>query len=571
MKYQSLFENQRINILFIIIVNMLVYLNALFAGVSSLDDSGLFQALHNGDIILSQQLFSGGGHYFRPLTTLSYLFDYTVWNSNPAAFHFTNLLIHTANTLLVYALALTFFISDSSARPVALIAALLFAIHPANSESVVWISGRTDLLCALFFLLTLLIIMRTNRNNVTASCVLLFLAFICSLLSKESSIALMAIAPVWLLSNRREPWDMRSTTLCVTLVVAVNSYVILRSGISGHIDAGISTVTSTVMRHDMLKTGYDTLAVMGFYIKKMIWPYPLTIAIDSIDKPFYFLVGCGVLAASITMFFKQKQTRLPLAIILFGLLPPLLVYHAAIPWMPIAERYLYIPLVGAVLLLAVMIRNCGAHCRSLCFMVILVAAVTTTFRVAQWADPVALWGDTVAKAPSAPAVRVIYAHELQEIGRFADAAKQLDLVSSVKYEDLLYWRVKARHAIMNNNLHGYESSMINAARLTSNPSRIYNEIAGTLSGKSNHKAQHDLFLSKAIGYYEKAWELDHRATAGLYSAAKLSLRMGDKEGCRRLLNLYLAIPEKKLHTDKAEALLNELTSREQSDNDGHAG
>lgn len=562
MRPPSLFENQRINIMFIVIVSMLVYLNALFAGVSSLDDSGLFQALHRGDIKTSD-LFLSGGTYFRPLTILSYLTDNAVWSANPAAFHFTNMLLHTANALLVYALTLTYLDHGTNTRHVALIAALLFAAHPANSESVTWISGRTDLLCALFFLLTLIILVRTDED-ILPSCFMLFIAFTCSLFAKESSISLLAIAPVCLFSTRKQRWNLRSTSLCATLVTTALLYTAIRSGSTGQFDKGVSAISTTLVQHDVLKRVYDTLAIMGFYFKKMVWPFPLNIAIHSFDKPLYLFIGCGTLAALIVFFLKQKEARLPLSIILFGLAPPLLVYHTAIPWMPIAERYLYIPLIGTVLLVAVMIRHVSAHCHPLCFMVILATAVATTFRVGLWADPVALWADTVAKSQSAPAARVIYAHELQKSGRFADAAKQLDMVSSVHYEDFLYWRCKARQSLVNNNMNGYESNMIKAAQLTSTPSLIYNEIAVTLSQKSNHPAQQLLFLSKAISYYEKAWELDHREIAGLYRAARLSLRIGDEEGCRQLLKTYLSTTEKKQHAEQARALLDKLTIMRQS-------
>jgi tetratricopeptide (TPR) repeat protein len=86
--------------------------------------------------------------FFRPVVSLSYALDYAVWSLKPFGFHLTNLLLHFLCSLLVYALA-----RDATGdRLAATMAAGLFAAHPVHVESVAWISGRTDLWCALFML-----------------------------------------------------------------------------------------------------------------------------------------------------------------------------------------------------------------------------------------------------------------------------------------------------------------------------------------------------------------------------------------------------------------------------------
>ena len=87
--------------------------------------------------------------FFRPATTLTYALDYAAWGLSPIGFHATNLLLHFLCSLLVYFLCL----GEEIGRRSALAGALLFAVHPVHVESVAWISGRTDLLAALFALL----------------------------------------------------------------------------------------------------------------------------------------------------------------------------------------------------------------------------------------------------------------------------------------------------------------------------------------------------------------------------------------------------------------------------------
>jgi len=89
----------------------------------------------------------------RPLVNISYAIDYAIWGPSPFGFHLTNLLLHMVNVALLGWLAWR-----SAPRPhvVAPIASLLFAVHPMLTDAVGYISGRSELLCGMFFLLAFL-------------------------------------------------------------------------------------------------------------------------------------------------------------------------------------------------------------------------------------------------------------------------------------------------------------------------------------------------------------------------------------------------------------------------------
>src|SRR5205814_1877512 len=82
----------------------------------------------------------GESSFFRPLIALSFFLDVKLWGLTPAGFHLTNVLAHVLVSLGVLRLAARVTGSEVGA----LSAGLLFAIHPAHSESVAFISGRTD-------------------------------------------------------------------------------------------------------------------------------------------------------------------------------------------------------------------------------------------------------------------------------------------------------------------------------------------------------------------------------------------------------------------------------------------
>ena len=88
---------------------------------------------------------------WHPLTWISHMLDWQLYGSNPTGHHLTNLLLHIANVLLLFAL-----LNRMTGHPRrSLMVAALFAIHPLHVESVAWASERKDVLSALFGLLTI--------------------------------------------------------------------------------------------------------------------------------------------------------------------------------------------------------------------------------------------------------------------------------------------------------------------------------------------------------------------------------------------------------------------------------
>ncbi len=123
--------------------------------------------------------------YYRPLGFLSLALDWSVWADRAVGYHITSLALHGLNALLVLALARRLM----GAWP-ALLAAALFAVHPAHQETVYWVSARFDLLAASCFLAGLLALRRPGIGNDLAAAG----AFMAAILSKESAIAFPVVA-----------------------------------------------------------------------------------------------------------------------------------------------------------------------------------------------------------------------------------------------------------------------------------------------------------------------------------------------------------------------------------------
>ncbi len=170
-------------------------------------DDGVF-VLENPQVATPDSLSAGNLKYmftdpgapgiYHPIAILSLAIDYKLWETNAFGFHLTSLLLHLANTALVFILFLR--LSGHNApgqKAIAFFGALLFGIHPMHIESVAWISARKDVLCCLFFLACCLFYMRYRETAMARPRFLFYslvlLSFVLALLAKGIAITLPLI------------------------------------------------------------------------------------------------------------------------------------------------------------------------------------------------------------------------------------------------------------------------------------------------------------------------------------------------------------------------------------------
>jgi len=122
---------------------------------------------------------------YQPIRALSYALDYALWGERPFGFHLTNLILHAATVVGVWLLIRKLF-----AEPVALLAAVIFAIHPIHVESVTWMSGRKDVLSLFFFLPAIIWFDKSEVGQKRLPYVASILAAALALLSKLTAVSL---------------------------------------------------------------------------------------------------------------------------------------------------------------------------------------------------------------------------------------------------------------------------------------------------------------------------------------------------------------------------------------------
>lgn len=174
------------------------YANA-FRGVFQFDD---YNVIVENPVVHSLAAFAGDlPNGIRPLLKLSYLVNWTAgWGL--FGFHLVNLSLHAANTILVFLLARRMAAGkDGAGLPahgtVPFLAALLFAVHPVQTEAVTYISGRSMSMMAFFYLASLLSYVRGAAGGKGWLYVVSPVLFVLAVLTKETAVTLPVALTLW--------------------------------------------------------------------------------------------------------------------------------------------------------------------------------------------------------------------------------------------------------------------------------------------------------------------------------------------------------------------------------------
>jgi tetratricopeptide (TPR) repeat protein len=219
------------------------------------------------------------GHY-HPLSWLSLAADHSLWGMNPAGYHLTSLLLHSANAALFYFLALGLLRLAIPAaaqglrlQTCAALAALLFSLHPLRVESVAWASERRDVLSAFFYLGSILLYLRAQTSPARwrrTALIASWTAFACSLLSKAVGIGL----PVTLLCldlavlERRDRESWRGILLEKVPFAGLGAGVALLALFASSKSTVILSLAAQSPSARLAQTFYG----LAFYLCKSVWP-----------------------------------------------------------------------------------------------------------------------------------------------------------------------------------------------------------------------------------------------------------------------------------------------------------
>ncbi len=354
-------------------------------------------------------------HYYRPLITLTFFLDVQIWGLHPLGFHLTNVLAHAAVTLAVLAVARR----TLDGEPAAAICALVFALHPLHTESVSFVSGRTDVIATLFFLLALLAYDRGRARARWGSIAWSLGAYLLALLAKEVAITLPIVLMLWDRLVRRDlrdggaAWRVAPRYAAYGAVTAL--YLGLRLFALGGLEPGGDAWGPVLTR------ALTTVRLVASYTWITIIPYPTSpyyaIAPETVPPGLlWWLAATGLVAAlGATGWAVRRAPAAGFGALWFWitLAPSIAVNLLPLPSAIMAERFLYLPTVGFSLVLgwgAARLLGPVAWGRTTQIRpvpsiglaaVLLVYAVLTLWRNEDWRDEYRLYSRMVETSPDA--------------------------------------------------------------------------------------------------------------------------------------------------------------------------
>lgn len=413
---------------------------------------------------------------WHPLTWISHALDCSLFRLNPAGHHFTNILLHAINAAILFLLLCR----TTGSIGASLCVAALFALHPINVESVAWVAERKNVLCTLFFLLTLWAYGWYVRKPGWKRYLMVAGLFAAGLASKPMVITLpflLCLLDYWPLRRFRPDKEFRWTYLVVEklpllLLSMASGIITLRAQ---HAGGSIRSTAEFSFSVRILNAIYAYV----LYLWKMMLPArlaPLYPHPGNSISAWRVAVAALILILITAAACKYRNHRyLPVGWFWFlGALVPVIglvqVGEAAM-----ADRYAYIPLIGIFLIVAFGTADMTEQ-KSLRFwpaipatVVLIVLPAITHHQIGYWSSNSRLWSHTLEVTDNNFVAENNLAGALILEGRESEAYPHFQAASRINPRDPMsrsnlgtYYR---NHGQMREAVREYET----AVTLTSDP------------------------------------------------------------------------------------------------------
>jgi tetratricopeptide (TPR) repeat protein len=411
---------------------------------------------------------------YRPLRDISYAIDFALWGERAAGFHFTNLVIHAGNTVLVFFLVKRLIRQQAHSILVPVLAALIFALHPLQTDAVTYISGRRDVLFALFYLAAFRFYLSYRTGRAIKYLVLFLAAWVLSLLSKEMAASFPILIFTW---SFCELWGESSGKWPRKFYASVKSafksdlwlYLALAAG------GLVYTFYQTYTQGGSERAGYrgfrywggsvyhnvlTEIHVQAWYFKQLVLPTPITQysgAFPVAGSIFDHMVIPSIIVVfavfGLGLFLLDRAPLLAFAILSYFVM--LLPVSQIIPHHELlADHYLYLPMMSFGLLVALVVeRLAGASdpvriaAWTTAGILVVVYGVLTVRQNFVWRDDYSLWQANYNAVPTSP--RAAYSLGVEYISR--NPRKAADMFRQCLAEDPAYQNAYMDLVVLSNS------------------------------------------------------------------------------------------------------------------------
>ena len=404
--------------------------------------------------------------YWHPLTWLSHMLDCQLFGTAPAGHHLTSLMLHIANSLLLFILLRQ---ATGAVWKSAFVAAL-FALHTINTDSVAWVSERKNLLSTLFWMLTTLAYVRYSRHPGLSRYLPVLLLFALGLLAKPALAVLpfvLLLLDYWPLGRLSfgQPCSSNSETSAISSSQGPRNLRLIVEKVPLFILSTVAiSLASFSLRHtrQMVSTAEvpmqlriaNALVSCLRYIAKMFvprslavhYPYPDTVPLAQAAAALLLLLCVTALA----LWLIRKRPYLIVGWLWFlGTLLPVSGLMQAGQWPAMADRFAYVPLIGLFIIITWTACELWAKWRykrlvlaAAAAVVLLVLLLLTHRQVRLWKDSFTLFAHALKVTENNAEMHNNFANALLRRDKLDEAAEH--------YREAL--RISPRHPRAHYNL-----------------------------------------------------------------------------------------------------------------------
>jgi protein O-mannosyl-transferase len=386
---------------------------------------------------------------YRHINGLSFALSYQWGQENPFGYHLLNILIHICTTFLVFfvtrlTIAKGTSWGEDAALKIALITTLLFGLHPIQTETVTYISGRPGGLAGLFYFSSLLLFILGSLRDCSVPRFIFYLlsltSFFMAVLSKESAITLPAIIIIYdLCFMQGSGWSSFRSRLIFYLC-----YPVLAGAAFLFSPSAFNTIEGFFHKINF-SFGLVQLDLLKYPLKLFLFPFNLTFEYDFLTQVSWPSLLASIAIIFLCIFLTFKKFYIKSSILTFCVLWFPLTIAPTNSFMPrthlFSERNMYVPSFGLCLFLAVLLYLIGFKGRTerrgitwgttLTVFICIAFSAMVVKRNLVYASPSTLWADTFKKSPNKLSVgKTLSIHYLMEED-YANAIKPLKLLLQI--------------------------------------------------------------------------------------------------------------------------------------------
>jgi len=371
--------------------------------------------------IFTKDYFTISGEMsYRPIVTISYFIDYAIWHLNPFGFHLTNVILHTLNGVLFYFLLNTVLQN----KKIVLLSTLFFVTHLALLETVNAIGYREDLLSATFLLVSLIYFVKSDtilykksdKRRFTLYYTISLIAYLCALFSKEMAITFPVLLLLFVVFSDQKIWAdivKRFKGLYIGYIAVSLLYFIVRFLLFKN-----HALNAAYQPGGFWVNTFTMIKVLASYIQLSFFPFHLNadyvvpLAKTPLEGAFIlsitFLISILIILAILVKL--RNMFAFWMAFFFIMILPVMNI-------LPIgnimAERYLYIPVMGfcvakGILIYRITDRTLSPRAIPLRRIVQLVLVTlmiggygfSIVWKNGNWRDELTLWTKTIQRSPN---------------------------------------------------------------------------------------------------------------------------------------------------------------------------